>query len=138
MGKLLFIWEHNMYTTLIPSVPFLLHLFFLQVHQTNIPVTASAATDPLTLHQQHYLWYLQCVISFRNIFSNDLRMKSLPLYSSYGQETFGIQSELNLFSSHNLVFHNSLHNYIELNRLQCIIMYFFRKRWGIQILFMQG
>ena len=35
-----------MYVTYLPSVPFLLHLFFLQVHQTNIPATASAATDP--------------------------------------------------------------------------------------------
>ena len=30
----------------LPSVPFVLRLFFLQVHQTNIPATASAATDP--------------------------------------------------------------------------------------------
>ena len=30
------------------SLPFVLHLFFLQVHQTNIPATASAATDPNT------------------------------------------------------------------------------------------
>ena len=30
------------------SVPPLLCLFFLQVHQTNIPATASAATDPNT------------------------------------------------------------------------------------------
>ena len=41
------------------------------------------------------------------IFSNDLIMKNLPLYFCYGQETFGIQSELNLSSSHNFVFHNS-------------------------------
>ena len=32
----------------LPSVPFVLRLFFLQVHQTNIPATASAATDPNT------------------------------------------------------------------------------------------
>ena len=32
----------------LPSMPFLLGLFFLQVHQTNIPATASAATDPNT------------------------------------------------------------------------------------------
>ena len=32
----------------LPSVPFLLHLFFLQVHQTNIPAMASAANDPNT------------------------------------------------------------------------------------------
>ena len=30
----------------LPSVPFVLRLFFLQVHQTNIPATVSAATDP--------------------------------------------------------------------------------------------
>ena len=30
----------------LPSVPFVLRLFFLHVHQTNIPATASAATDP--------------------------------------------------------------------------------------------
>ena len=32
----------------LPSVRFMLCLFFLQVHQTNIPATASAATDPNT------------------------------------------------------------------------------------------
>ena len=32
----------------LPSVPFVLRLFFLQVHQTNIPAKASAATDPIT------------------------------------------------------------------------------------------
>ena len=32
----------------LPSMPFVLGLFFLQVHQTNIPATASAATDPNT------------------------------------------------------------------------------------------
>ena len=46
------------------------------------------------LHQQQYLWYLQCVMSFRNIFLNDLIVENLPLYSFNGQETFGIQSEL--------------------------------------------
>ena len=29
-------------------MPFVLRLFFQQVHQTNIPATASAATDPNT------------------------------------------------------------------------------------------
>ena len=32
----------------LPLLPFVLRLFFLQVHQTNIPATASAATDPST------------------------------------------------------------------------------------------
>ena len=32
----------------LPSLPFVLCLFFLQVHQTNIPATASAASDPNT------------------------------------------------------------------------------------------
>ena len=32
----------------LPSVPFVLRLFFLHVHQTNIPATASVATDPNT------------------------------------------------------------------------------------------
>ena len=32
----------------LPSVPLVLRLYFLQVHQTNIPATASAATDPNT------------------------------------------------------------------------------------------
>ena len=32
----------------LPSLLFLLCLFFLQVHQTNTPATASAATDPNT------------------------------------------------------------------------------------------
>ena len=32
----------------LPSVPFVLRLFFLQVHKTNIPATARAAIDPNT------------------------------------------------------------------------------------------
>ena len=32
----------------LPLLPFVLRLFFLQVHQTNIPATASAATGPNT------------------------------------------------------------------------------------------
>ena len=32
----------------LPSVPLVWRVFFLQVHQTNIPATASAATDPNT------------------------------------------------------------------------------------------
>ena len=32
----------------LPSVPFVLRLFFLQVHHTNIPATASVTTDPNT------------------------------------------------------------------------------------------
>ena len=32
----------------LPSVPFVLRLFFPRVHQTNIPAKASAATDPNT------------------------------------------------------------------------------------------
>ena len=32
----------------LPSVPFVLHLFFLKVHQTNTPATAGVATDPNT------------------------------------------------------------------------------------------
>ena len=32
----------------LPSVLFMLRLFFLQVHQTNTPATANAATDPNT------------------------------------------------------------------------------------------
>ena len=32
----------------LPSVPLGFRLLFLQVHQTNIPATASAATDPKT------------------------------------------------------------------------------------------
>ena len=31
-----------------PSVPLVKRVFFLQVHGTNIPATASAATDPNT------------------------------------------------------------------------------------------
>ena len=30
----------------LPLEPYVLRLFFPQVHQTNIPATASAATDP--------------------------------------------------------------------------------------------
>ena len=62
-----------------------------------------------TLHQKQYLWYLKCVINVRKSFIHDLIIKNLPLYSCYGQETFGIQSELNFSSYHNFVFHNSLH-----------------------------
>ena len=43
MPKLVFIWEQTPST-----LPFVLRLFFLQVHQTNIPATASAPTDPNT------------------------------------------------------------------------------------------
>ena len=32
----------------LPSLPFALRLFSLQVHQTNIPAATSAATDPNT------------------------------------------------------------------------------------------
>ena len=32
----------------LPSVPLVLRLYFLQVHRTNIPTTASAVTDPNT------------------------------------------------------------------------------------------
>ena len=32
----------------LPSVPLVWRVFSLQVHQTNIPATASAATDPNT------------------------------------------------------------------------------------------
>ena len=38
------------------------------------------------------------------IFSNDPMIKNLPLYSCYGQETFEIQSELNLSSSTSFCF----------------------------------
>ena len=79
-----------------------------------------------TLHQQQYLWYLQCMISFRLFFSNDFITKNLPLYSCYGHETFGIQSELNLSSSHNYV--SKFITYIELNRLQRVIISSLRKR----------
>ena len=36
------------YLSTLPLVPFMLRFFFLQVHQTNIPAIASAATDPNT------------------------------------------------------------------------------------------
>ena len=91
----------------LPSGPLVLPLYFLQVHQTNIPATVSAATDPNTAPTT-----IPMVITKRDklqvIFPNDLIVENLPLYSCYGQEMFGIQSEFNLFSSHNFLFHNSL------------------------------
>ena len=125
MSKLVFIWEQT-YLQRLPSLPFVLRLFFLQVHQTNVPATASAASDPNTapttipmvtaMHDK-----LQIIF-----FSNDFIIKNLPLYSCYGHETFGIQSELNLSSSHNYV--SKLISYIEVNRLQCVIISSLRKR----------
>ena len=91
----------------LPSVPFVLRLFFLQVHQTNIPATARAATDPNTAPTTIPA-VSKYVINFRQFFIHDLIIQNLPLYSCYGQETFGIQSELNS-SCHNFVFKNSLH-----------------------------
>ena len=73
----------------LPSVPLVLRLYFLQVHQTNIPTTASAATDPNTTPTT-----IPMVPTMRDklqiFFPNDLMVKNLPLYSCYGQETFGI------------------------------------------------
>ena len=80
-----------------------------------------------TLHQQQYLWYLQCMISFRffyYFFSNDFITKNLPLYLEFSQNS--IQSELNLSSSHNYV--SKFITYIELNRLQRVIISSLRKR----------
>ena len=91
----------------LPSVPFVLGPFFLQVHQTNIPATASAATDPNTA-PTGIPTVSQCVINFKQYFIHDLIIKNLPLYSCYGQETFVIQSKLNLSFCHNFVFNNSL------------------------------
>ena len=67
----------------LPSVPLVLRLYFLQVHQTNIPTTASAATDPNTTPTT-----IPMVPTMRDklqifFFPNDL--------FCYGQETFGIQ-----------------------------------------------
>ena len=85
----------------LPSVPFLLPLFFLQVQQTNIPAIASAAADPNTAPTT-IPTVSKCVINFKQF------KKNLPLYSCYAQETFVIQSELNLSFCHNFVFNNSL------------------------------
>ena len=82
----------------LPSVPLVLRLYFLQVHQTNIPATASAATDPNT-----------APTTILMVITKLDKLHVISLYSCYGQETFGIQSEFNLFSSHNFLFHNSLH-----------------------------
>ena len=40
----------------------------------------------------------------QKIFSSGLKVKNLRLYSSYGQETFAIISELNLSPPHNFAF----------------------------------
>ena len=92
----------------LPSVPFVLRFFLLQVHHTNISATATAATDrntaPTTIAMVPAMYDMLQII-----FSSDLIINNLPLYSCYGQETFGIHSELKISSSHNFVFHNSLH-----------------------------
>ena len=84
-------------------MPFVLRLFFLQVHQTNIPATASAATDPNTAPTM-IIMVPTMHDKLQIIFFNDLMIKNLPLHSCYGQETFEIQSELNLSSSHEFWF----------------------------------
>ena len=59
----------------LPSVPLVLRLYFLQVHQTNIPTTASAATDPNTTPTT-----IPMVPTMRDklqiFFSLDLKMKA--------------------------------------------------------------
>ena len=108
----------------LPSLPFVLRLFFLQVHQTNIPATARAATDPNTAPTT-----IPMIPTMRDklqiIFSNDLIMKNLPLYFCYGQETFGIQF---IFFPQFCV--SQFITYIELHRLQCVIIYLLRKKIG--------
>ena len=55
----------------------MLRLFFMQVHQTNIPATASAATDPNTAPKM-----IAMVPTMHDklqiIFFNDLTIKNLP------------------------------------------------------------
>ena len=41
-------FESKTYVQNLASMPFVLCLFFLQFHQTNIPATTSATTDPNT------------------------------------------------------------------------------------------
>ena len=84
----------------LPSVPLVWRVFFLQVHQTNIPATASAATDPntaptITPIVPRKRDKLQIIFS--------MIIKDLPLHSCYGQETYEIQPQLNLAPSHNFV-----------------------------------
>ena len=67
----------------LPSVPFVLRLFFLQVHQTNIPATTSAATDPNTAPTTTPMVPTMCN-KLQIIFPNNLIIKNLPLYSRYG------------------------------------------------------
>ena len=71
----------------LPSVLFVLRLFFLQVHQTNIPATASAATDPNTAPTIIPMAITKCD-KLQIIFSNDRIIADLPLY--YCQVTFEI------------------------------------------------
>ena len=60
------------------------------VHHTNIPATASAATDPNTAPT---IIPMEPTMGdkLQMIFSNDFIIKNLPLYSCYGKKTFGIQ-----------------------------------------------
>ena len=80
-------FESITYMQHLPSVLFVLRLFFLQVHQTNIPATASAATDPNTAPTIIPMAITKCD-KLQIIFSNDLIIADLPLY--YCQVTFEI------------------------------------------------
>ena len=71
----------------LPSVLSVFPLFFLQVHQTNIPATASAATDPNTAPTIIPMAITKCD-KLQIIFSNDLIIADLLLY--YCQVTFEI------------------------------------------------
>ena len=110
----------------LPSVLFVLRLFFLQVHQTNIPATASAATDPNTapttipmvptMHDKLQIIFSQWSYHKESAFV--LLLRSGNIWNSVRTK--------NLFFPQFCVL--QFITYKELNRLQCVIIYLIRKR----------
>ena len=113
------------------SVPFVLRLFFRQIHQTNIPAKASAATDPNTAPTMIAIAPIKRD-KLQMIFSSDLIIKDLPPYSCYG-----IQSERTQFLFFPQILHFTVH-YRFGTEQAALRMYSLRKRQRIQILLIQG
>ena len=103
----------------------MLRLFFLQVHQTNIPATASAATDPNTapkmiamvptMHDKLQIIFFQ--------WSYDKESASVLLLWS-GNILNSVRTQFIFFPQ---IFVIQFITYIELNRQQCIIILSLRK-----------
>ena len=112
----------------LPSMPFVLGLFFLQVHQTNIPATASAATDPNTApttipmvpKMHHKRQKIFCPWSYH-------KESAFVLLLWWGNIWNSVRTQF-LFLPQFCV--SQFITYVETKRLQCVIKYSFRKRWG--------